>query len=234
MSQSFHSRRTTFALVACAALLAATALPLTSASCGATQQPRPRTSRSLRAPARADARRAAAAPSRIVAQIAARARRARARARSRVSLRARLTLEARDFAGAASLLDAKTSRDHTRRRRPRPLDARRRAWSKPGRRVEARAAFEQLARDFPDSLRARDATLRAAQLRAAGRTAAAVPVALKKLADADDADALLLTAKAYEQSGDQQRALAAYRRLYFYAPASATNDAEAVGRLRAS
>ncbi|MCA1592137.1 MAG: transglycosylase SLT domain-containing protein [Acidobacteria bacterium] len=54
-----------------------------------------------------------------------------------------------------------------------------------------------------------------------------MPLTLKKLSEQDDADALLLTAKAYEQGGDSLRALAAYRRLYFYAPVSATNDAEA-------
>ena len=67
-----------------------------------------------------------------------------------------------------------------------------------------------------DALRARDATVRAAGLRAQDGQAAGVPVVVKRLADADDADALLLTAKAYEQGGDQLKALAAYRRLYFY------------------
>ena len=42
----------------------------------------------------------------------------------------------------------------------------------------------------------------------------------------NDAAALLATAKAYEQSSDQNRALASYRRLYFFAPAS-TESAEA-------
>src|SRR5947209_964506 len=97
-----------------------------------------------------------------------------------------------------------------------------------GRRAEARAALEQLARDYPDSLRARDATVHAAQLLAQDNQQSAVPAEVKRLADADDADALLLTAKSYEQSGEQLKALAAYRRLYFHAPVSSTNDAEAV------
>jgi tetratricopeptide (TPR) repeat protein len=101
------------------------------------------------------------------------------------------------------------------------------ALEKAGRRAEARAAFEELARDYPDSLRARDATLRAAQMLMQDGQASGVPVAVKRLADSDDADALLLTAKAYEQSGEQLKALAAYRRLYFYAPASNDKDAEA-------
>jgi soluble lytic murein transglycosylase len=51
--------------------------------------------------------------------------------------------------------------------------------------------------------------------------AAAVPAALKQLPEKDDAAALLLTAKAYEKTEDATRALASYRRIYFFAPASA-------------
>src|SRR5260370_24435329 len=47
--------------------------------------------------------------------------------------------------------------------------------------------------------------------------AAAVPLALKPLAAKDDGAALLLIAKAYEQTGNTTSALANYRRLYFYA-----------------
>ena len=63
--------------------------------------------------------------------------------------------------------------------------------------------------------------------------AAAVPLLLKNLIQADDAAALLATAKAYEQTSDQTRALAAYRRLYFFAPASAesADAATAITRL---
>jgi len=57
-----------------------------------------------------------------------------------------------------------------------------------------------------------------------GSDAAAVPLLLKDFTD--DAAALLATAKAYEQSSDQNRALATYRRLYFFAPES-TESAEA-------
>jgi soluble lytic murein transglycosylase len=77
-------------------------------------------------------------------------------------------------------------------------------------------------------MRARDASVRAGAMLMQDGQAAGVPVAVKRLADADDADALLLTAKAYEQSGDQLKALAAYRRLYFYAPTAADKEAEAV------
>ena len=63
--------------------------------------------------------------------------------------------------------------------------------------------------------------------------AAAVPLLLKDLAEANDAAALLATAKAYEQTSDQNRALASYRRLYFFAPASdqSAEAATAITRL---
>ncbi|HYX43196.1 MAG TPA: tetratricopeptide repeat protein, partial [Pyrinomonadaceae bacterium] len=47
----------------------------------------------------------------------------------------------------------------------------------------------------------------------------------------DDAAALLLTGKAYEQAGDSTRALAAYRRIYFYSPA-AVESIEAEARIK--
>ena len=53
------------------------------------------------------------------------------------------------------------------------------ALEQANRRVEARAAYEQLARDYPNSLRARDALLHDAQIMMQDGQAAAVPVALK-------------------------------------------------------
>jgi soluble lytic murein transglycosylase len=133
---------------------------------------------------------------------------------------ARIKINAKDFAGAASLLDTKTIRDRT-------VIGDYAAWMKASsleqanRRVEARAAYEQLARDYPQSLRAREAMLRDAQMLLQDGQAAAVPVALRQLEAKDDAAALLLRARAYEQTGDPTRGLAAYRRIYFFAPASA-------------
>ncbi|HSP62120.1 MAG TPA: hypothetical protein VLQ90_03970, partial [Pyrinomonadaceae bacterium] len=133
---------------------------------------------------------------------------------------ARIKFKANDFNGAAALLDSSTIRDY-------PVIGDYGLWLRAGaleqanRRVEARAAYEKLARDFPSSLRARDAMLHDAQLMMQDGQAAAVPVALKQLATKDDAAALMLTAKAYEQSGNSSGALASYRRAYFFAPASA-------------
>jgi soluble lytic murein transglycosylase len=59
---------------------------------------------------------------------------------------------------------------------------------------------------------------------------------LQALSAKDDAAALLLTAKAYEQKGDPTRALAIYRRLYFFAPAAAESAeaASAITRLNST
>ena len=135
-------------------------------------------------------------------------------------MHARIKLNAKDFAGAASLLDSSTIRDYTVIG-DYGLWLRASALEQANRRPEARAAYEQLARDYPHSFRARDAMLHDAQLFMQDGQAAAVPVALKQLAAKDDGAALLLTAKAYEQTGNSSGALASYRRIYFFAPASA-------------
>lgn len=145
---------------------------------------------------------------------------------------ARIRLEAKDFAGAATLLDASAIRDYT----VIPdyaLSMRASALEQANRHADARAAYEQLAREYPNSLRARDASLRDAQLCMQDGQAAAIPAALKLLSSKDDAAALLLTAKAYEQTGNSTSALASYRRIYFFAPASAeaSEAATAIARL---
>jgi soluble lytic murein transglycosylase len=133
---------------------------------------------------------------------------------------ARIKLNAKDFAGAASLLDSSTIRDYTVIG-DYGLWLRAGALEQANRRPEARAAYEQLARSYPSSIRAREALLHDAQLFMQDGQAAAVPVALRQLAAKDDGAALLLTAKAYEQTGNSSGALASYRRIYFFAPASA-------------
>ena len=147
---------------------------------------------------------------------------------------ARIRLKANDHTGAAALLDAGPIRDYTVIA-DHALWMRANALEQVGRRVEARAAYEKLARDYPNSLRARDASVRAAQFLMQDGQAAAVPLTVKALVARDDAAGLLLTAKAYEQT-DATRALAAYRRIYFFAPASAESSeaASAISRMNSS
>jgi len=124
---------------------------------------------------------------------------------------ARIKINAKDFAGAAALLDASVIRDYT----VIPdyaLSMKASALEQANRHVEARAAYEQVARDYPNSLRAREALLQDARLFTQDGQAGAIPVALKQLAAKDDAAALLLTAKAFEQTGNSTAALAGYLR----------------------
>ena len=160
----------------------------------------------------------------VVAGIENQFPRSKAGALARI-LRARIKLNARDFAGAASLLDTKVINDHTSLG-DYALSIRASALEQAGKNQEARAVYQQLMQQYPTSLRARDASLRAAELLAKSSEAAAVPLLLKDLVQADDPAALLATAKAYEQTSDPSRALASYRRLYFFAPSS-SESAEA-------
>lgn len=134
-------------------------------------------------------------------------------------VRARIHLKANDFTGAAALLDSNIYATQTS-----IADYALFLWAnalqQSPRFAEAHTAYEQLARQYPDSLRGRDAVLQDAAMYVNQGQVNAVPALLKDLSAKNDAAALQLTAKAYEQTGDQARAVAAYRRLYFYAPTS--------------
>src|ERR1051325_10136336 len=148
---------------------------------------------------------------------------------------ARIRMNVKDYAGAAAVLDTSVARDYTVIA-DYALWLRANALDQANRRVEARAAYVPLARTFPNSLRAREAALRDAQMLMQDGQAAAVPVELKTLLPQDDGAALLLIAKAYEKTGDPTRALANYRRIYFFTPASseAAEAAAAIMRLGSS
>lgn len=133
---------------------------------------------------------------------------------------ARIRLNAKDFAGAASLLDSSAIAEYTVIG-DYALWMRADALTQANRRTEARAVYEKLARDYPNSMRARMALLGDALYLMTDGQAAAIPLVLKPLTSSDDAAALLLAANAYEQIGNPTSALANYRRIYFFAPASA-------------
>src|SRR5262245_9179834 len=144
-------------------------------------------------------------------------------------LRARIKLNAKDYVGAAGMLDSRLIATQTSIA-DYALYLRANALEQAGRTAEARAFYQELLHDYPNSLRARDAALNVAGILNKSNEPAAIPVLLKDLVQKDDAAALLTSAKAYEQSNDKNRALAAYRRLYFFAPASA-ESVEAGGAL---
>jgi soluble lytic murein transglycosylase len=193
----------------------ALALPFCTASCGTQTQTRPGESGALDQ-LRVLTRAGALPPEQSVAKLETDFPNTRAAALARL-VRAHIKLAAGDLAGAAVLLDdssfarATSVGDYA-------LLLRAQALAQLGRRVEARAAYEELARNYPNSVRAREASLRNAELALQENQGAAVPTLLKKLIEADDATALFLAARAYEQQGDTAHARAAYRRIAFYAP----------------
>jgi soluble lytic murein transglycosylase len=167
----------------------------------------------------------------VVARIESEFPRSKAAALARL-VRALIRINQKDFAGAASLLDSNVIGNYSTLG-DYGLFMRANALEQAGQLPQARVVYEQLINDHPASLQATDASLRAANIMMRSGTASAVPLALKEMAEKNDPAALLLTGKAYEQTGDTTRALAAYRRLYFYAPASAESveAASAISRL---
>lgn len=160
----------------------------------------------------------------VVARIESDYPRSKAAALARI-VRARIRLNAKDFVGAASLLDSSVIRDHSSLG-DYALLMRGGALEQAGKLPEARAAYEELLQDYPGSTRVRETSLRVANILMRTGGLATVGNQLKDLAARDDPAALLLTARAAEQTSDSTRALPAYRRLYFYAPA-ATESADA-------
>jgi soluble lytic murein transglycosylase len=146
-------------------------------------------------------------------------------------LHARIRFESGDYAGAAALLKSDVFRKNTKVA-DHALWLRGKALQSAGNHAEAMNVFSELLRDFPDSVRARDAKLMWATSALQSGKAVEVPGFLVKLSEADDGDALLLTAKAYEAQNSQPDAIKYYRRAYFHAPG--TNAAkEAEGKLTA-
>jgi len=135
-------------------------------------------------------------------------------------VRARIRIRANDYAGAATLLDTKVIHDNTALG-DHALFMRGNALEQTGQAAAARAVYARLIADYPTSIRVREASLRSADILMKSGQPAFVADVLKDLTAKDDAAALLIAAKAFSQTGDNSRALAAYRRLYFFAPASA-------------
>ena len=156
-NRPLKARGLAFAVALCSSLVVASALPLTLASCR-TRQARagePAAYERLRMLTRGGT----LPPEPQVAQLASDFSGTRAGALAGL-LRARIRYEARDYAGAAALLRSEDFKDETSVG-DYALWLRGDALEKAGRRAEARASFEELARDYPDSLRARELVNRA-------------------------------------------------------------------------
>jgi soluble lytic murein transglycosylase len=158
----------------------------------------------------------------IVAEIENRFAKTRAGALAKL-LRARIKFENADFNGAAQILNTNVFREKTKLA-DYALWLRGRALQSAGNHTEAMNVFAALIKDFPNSLRAREAKLLWANSAMQSGQAAQVPAFLQDLNDKNQADALLLTAKSFETSGNQPDAVKFYRKVYFYG--AGTNEAK--------
>ena len=219
-------------VIGIAVIIGASLPPFMTASC-LTRQNTPAEIKAL-ADLRAMTRGGVLPAENVVSQIESQFPGTKAAALARV-VRARIRLNAKDYAGAASLLDARfihqdsSLGDYA-------LMMRATALEQAGRTADARLAYEQLVSDYPSSVQAQAATIRNAELLLSSGGSARVPSLLDSLAEKDDPAALLLSARAHEQAGDQTRAVALYRRLYFYGAGSeaAAEAATALPRLSSS
>lgn len=230
MSFNFRQHRITFIIIGLVVLIGASLAPFLSASCSTRQQNSPAEQKAIDT-LRSMTRGGVLPSEDAVARIESEFPDTKAAALARL-VRARIKLKANDFTGAAALLDTNVISQRSALG-DYALWMRASALESAGRRVEARAAYEQLARNYPQSMRARQAMLRDAEMMMQDGQAAGVPLILKDLSEKNDAAALLLSARAYDQASDSTRALAAYRRIYFYAPASkeSAEAATAITRL---
>lgn len=98
-----------------------------------------------------------------------------------------------------------------------------RALQQAGKHAEAMRVFEQLIREFPTSLRLREARLLWAESALQTNQPQNIPFFVKDLIEKNDADAFLAVAKSFEQQGNQTEAIAFYRRVYFYGAGTAAS-----------
>ena len=161
MTINFRKHRLTLIIVGLVIVIGASIAPFMSASCSTRpQQGTPgelKALEQLRAMTRGGVLPAEDAVARIETQFP----KTKAAGLARL-VRARIKLQANDLAGAATLLDASVIGDHTALG-DYALFMRARALEQAGRRTEARAAYEQLARSHASSIRARDARRLATQ-----------------------------------------------------------------------
>lgn len=152
-------------------------------------------------------------PENLVAQIESRFSNSRTGALAKL-LRARVKLQAGDARGAADLLNSGIFRQKTNLT-DYALWLRGKALAQAGLHADAMRIFDELLREFPSSLRAREAKILWTQSALAiGQTAKAASV-LRELVDSNDVLAIFLLGKSYEQQMNSGEAAKYFRRAYF-------------------
>ncbi len=144
-------------------------------------------------------------------------------------LRAHIRLSNGDSTGAAALLETDSIAKLTSLG-DYALWLRGRALMGAGREQEARAVFADLLRNYPGSIRARDARLMSAESLIRSGDPGAVPALLRDLVDENDGDAVILAANAFEKLEDKPGMIRMLRKAYFYA-AGTESSKQAAARL---
>jgi len=141
-------------------------------------------------------------------------------------LRARIRFENNDYDGAAQILNSDVFREKTKLG-DYALWLRGRALQQSGKHAEAMNVFSALVKDFPNSMRTKEAKLIWVDSAMNAGQTAQIPAFLKELTDQNQPDALLLAAKSYEAQGNQANAVSFYRKVYFFgAGGDAAKEAE--------
>ena len=144
-------------------------------------------------------------------------------------LHARIRFENNDFAGAAAILNSDVFRKKTKVA-DQALWLRGRALQQSGNHAEAMNVLANLLRDFPDSIRVRDAKLLWAQSAISSGQTDLFLATISDLVNRNDPDAQLLTAKFYEAQAAQSMAVKFYRGTYLRFPGTDAGK-EAAARL---
>lgn len=134
-------------------------------------------------------------------------------------LRGYLAYSSRDYQAAVDAFDLKTISAHSALG-DYALFYRAESLSALNSKPKARRDYEDVYANHQDSLRARDARLKAAESAIATGDPTAAIKDLTQMAEAKDADSLFITAQAYEAMGRNDDALKLYRRIYYEVPAT--------------
>lgn len=134
-------------------------------------------------------------------------------------LRGYLSYGAKDYQAAIDALDPKMISAHSALG-DYALFYRAESLSALNSKTKARRDYEDLYANHQDSLRARDAQLKAAESAVASGDPTAAIKELASMVESKDADALFITAQAHEAMGRNDEALKLYRRIYYETPAT--------------
>jgi soluble lytic murein transglycosylase len=164
-------------------------------------------------------------PESVVLQIETRFPNTRTGALAKL-LRAQIRMVGGDANGAADILNSNVFRQKTEVG-DYALWLRGKALQQAARHSEAMSVFDQLSKEYLDSLRWREGKILWTQSALQSGRAQDVPFFVKDLVEKNDPDALLAVAKSFESQGNQTQAISFYRKVYFYgAGTNASREAE--------